>query len=314
MKFSFLISISKIRNYIFDSISSALEQNYYNEYEIVIINDGIEDNKLENYIDELFRKHERNKIIKIYKNKKNIGLTKSLNKGINLCKGKFIVRLDDDDISEKNRLNELDSIINRNDLAMLISSSYLKINKSGKVIGKKLITKKRLFSKYKYKNIIGHSSVCFNKKYITEIGLYNENFSYSQDFELWNRCIIQNKNNIFVSNKFLVKIRHHEDTVSYKHSYAQRFNSIKVCLASKYTNRYKQIVDLQQENIDTYINNLKNEFIKNDYKALRFCYFYESNISLNLEHIWLIKLIIIIYFRNPQLLFHKVSSKIFGLK
>ena len=314
MKFSFLMSISKIRNYITESISSALEQNYSNEYEIVIINDGIKDNELEKYIEKAFSTHNKYKIIKIFKNKKNIGLTKSLNHGINLCRGHFIVRLDDDDLSEKNRLSELEFIINKDNLIMLISSSFYKINDRGNIIGKKILTVNKLLSKYKYKNILGHSSICFNKQYIKEIGLYNENFYCSQDFELWNRCIIKNKKNIFISKKILVKIRQHKDTVSHKNSFAQRFNSIKVCLASKYTSSYQQIVNLQHDDIDSYISNLQNVLLKKDYEALRYCYFYEQNRRPNINYIILIHLISVIYFKNPQLLFHKANSKIFNFK
>ena len=46
------------------------------------------------------------------------------------------------------------------------------------------------------KNPIAHSTVIFNRKFILEIGCYNENYKVSQDFELWSRIMNNNiKNN-----------------------------------------------------------------------------------------------------------------------
>ena len=135
MRFSFLISVSEIRSYLKDSILSILDQNYSDFFEIKIIDDGIENFHLDNYLKEELKFHNKFNYIDIIKNDKNIGLTNSLNKGIEYCKGDFIVRLDDDDISQTNRLLELSNIIDSNKDIKLIASSHFIINENGKAQG-----------------------------------------------------------------------------------------------------------------------------------------------------------------------------------
>ena len=80
-------------------IFSILNQDYKN-LEFLIVDDCSTDNSL-SIIKKL---GENDKRIKIIENKKNIGLTKSLNKLLKISKGKFIARQDSDDASFPHRL------------------------------------------------------------------------------------------------------------------------------------------------------------------------------------------------------------------
>ena len=66
------------------------------KYNIIFIDDCSTDNSI--YIAQKYLKHKNFKLIK---NKKNIGLVKSCNKAIKLCKTKYIIRLDSDDYVKK---------------------------------------------------------------------------------------------------------------------------------------------------------------------------------------------------------------------
>lgn len=81
------------------SIESILNQTY-RDYEFLIINDG--DNK---ELIKLVKKY-NDKRIKLINNKENLGLDKSLNKGIKLAKGMYIVRMDADDIAYLDRIEK----------------------------------------------------------------------------------------------------------------------------------------------------------------------------------------------------------------
>lgn len=86
-------------DFISTAINSIEEQTYKN-IEIVVVNDNPLRKDLTDFLEGL---NEKGKIVLI-KNKKNIGLTKSLNRGLQYCNGSIIARMDADDISDKNRI------------------------------------------------------------------------------------------------------------------------------------------------------------------------------------------------------------------
>ena len=95
-KISVLMSVNNGERYLEKSIESIIHQTF-NDFEFIIINDGSHDDRL-NII-----KSYDDKRIKLINNKKRLGLTKSLNRGIELCKSEIIARMDADDISKKDR-------------------------------------------------------------------------------------------------------------------------------------------------------------------------------------------------------------------
>ena len=83
-----------------EAIESILNQSFQ-DFEFIIILDN-PDNELHiSIIEEYALKDKR---IRFYKNETNLGLTQSLNIGLSLAKGKYICRMDADDISENNRI------------------------------------------------------------------------------------------------------------------------------------------------------------------------------------------------------------------
>ena len=90
-----LMSVYNGERFLKDSISSVLNQSF-TEFEFIIINDGSTDNSI-NIIREFSFIDKRIRII----NKQNTGLTNSLNKGIEIANGKWIARVDDDDVCDE---------------------------------------------------------------------------------------------------------------------------------------------------------------------------------------------------------------------
>ena len=86
-------------NTIKQSLDSILNQTYKN-IEILVIDDFSTDTTFEILKDYSLKF----KNLKIFQNNENIGLTRSLNKLINLSSGFYIARQDADDISKNNRL------------------------------------------------------------------------------------------------------------------------------------------------------------------------------------------------------------------
>ena len=114
-KISVLMPVYNCEKFLNRSIDSILNQTFDN-FEYIIINDGSTDNSL-NII-----KSYKDKRIKIINNSKNIGISRSLNKGINYATGEYLARHDADDISDLDRLKLQLEYLDKNDVDLVDTS------------------------------------------------------------------------------------------------------------------------------------------------------------------------------------------------
>ena len=142
-----------------------------NEIEIIIVNDGSKD-----YTTEILKKFKSNKNIHILKNKKNIGLPKSINRGIRFSNGRYIVRVDSDDFIQRNYLAISKLFLDKNRIYQAVASDYLKVDQSEKILSRENCLKKEIAC-----------GIMFRKESILEIGLYNDKFLMREGHELRQR-------------------------------------------------------------------------------------------------------------------------------
>ena len=187
MKISVLMSVYKNDNpYHFEeSLLSIWDCQIFKPFEIVLIQDGPVSVSLEKII--LKWKKKLNSVLVFIANESNIGLTKSLNKGIKLCSGDLIARMDADDISLPNRFKIQSEFLKNNSKIDLIGSYLQEFNKLGDL---SLIRKYPLNFYEIKKNIhrsspMCHASVMFRKSIFVNGNQYNEKYKTSQDIALW---------------------------------------------------------------------------------------------------------------------------------
>ena len=143
-----------------NSITSILNQTY-EDLELLIMDDASTDNTYK-ICESLKNKDQR---IKLYKNKSNLGLTKSLNKLISLSSGEIIARQDSDDISKKERIEKQLKFLEENNLDACTSRA--KIMYSQKITPRfSLLLPNKLV--IKYKNPFIHGTL-FIKKNVRKI-------------------------------------------------------------------------------------------------------------------------------------------------
>tara|TARA_Y100000389_G_scaffold43936_1_gene38673 strand:- start:22745 stop:23440 length:696 start_codon:yes stop_codon:yes gene_type:complete len=193
-KISIIMSTYDSEETIESAIKSIVQQTFKN-FELLISDDCSNDNTYK--ICAEYEKSYQN--IKLFRNKKNMGLTLSLNKLIEYCSGNYIARHDSDDFSAKNRLEE-----------QLIFLK--KFNLDGCGSRAKVINSKRIipgFSYYlplslhlKYKNPLIHGTLLIKKEALQDIGGYDEDFLYAQDYKLITD-LIRNGYNVRIQNKIL---------------------------------------------------------------------------------------------------------------
>lgn len=213
-KVSVLMTIYNHQNYLKKSITSVLNQSYKN-WELIAIDNGSTDNS-KNILKSI-----KNKNIKVFFLKKNIGRTNCLNFGLKKCNGDFIAILDSDDIAYKNRLKDQINEFNLDKELFLLASDFNYMDYKNKILLKKnYIYFHNFYKKPRVlliRNIIAHSSVMYRKSLITKVGDYPKKFLYAQDYAFYLKTFKYYK--IKFLKKKLVKIRIlHKDSETFNSS------------------------------------------------------------------------------------------------
>ena len=181
---SVLLSAYNSESTIDRAIESIINQSYKN-IELLIIDDYSSDSTYEKC--DYYKNKYSN--VSIYKNEKNLGLTASLNKLLNLSNGKYIARQDADDYSSSNRLKFQINFLHMNKLDACTSRSI--IQSSNKLIPG-LSYYLPINFLIKYKNPFIHGSLLIKKKTLINLGGYDENFKFAQDYKLMSDLIKNN--------------------------------------------------------------------------------------------------------------------------
>lgn len=191
------------KKFIYEAISSILTQSVVN-FEFIIVIDG--DHAITSYL-----KGIKDNRIKLLVNEVNKGLSYSLNRAIAYSKGKYIFRMDADDIALHNRIAKQLELLKKG--KKLISARCVLINYSGEYIGE---SRKYLFHHYlRYfqtyflkLNPVIHPSVAGVREVFIE-NPYDEKVKYGQDRELWFR--ISKKYRFYFMKDALIYYRIKED-------------------------------------------------------------------------------------------------------
>lgn len=209
-KISVLMSVYNGASYLHKSIESILSQTF-TDFEFIIIDDSSTDTTckiITEYAD-------RDQRLRLFKNAENIGLTKSLNKGLALAQGEYVARQDADDVSLPQRFEKQVALLNEHPEVVLVSCNLELINSEGHLIGKleracspELIPWYLLF----YNRLAGHSQVSFRREIAKSLGGYLENRRYSQDYELWCRLVKVGK--FAIIPEVLLQQRMHSNSIS----------------------------------------------------------------------------------------------------
>lgn len=168
--------------FIKDAIESILIQTH-KRIEFIIIDDGSVDGSesiIKEYIDD-------ERIVFI--SRENKGIVYTLNQALKMANGEYIARMDSDDISAANRIEEqLHFLIKNPDFAVVGCASYI-INERSEIESHRVPPLSPFFNHALqfFGPTLTHPSVCFNKKVIGEELYYSDCYPRAEDFELWVR-------------------------------------------------------------------------------------------------------------------------------
>ena len=203
-KVSIIIPCFNLGEYIYETIESVLSQTFQN-FEIIIINDGSTDQETNRIIDEL--NNSKFKIIKT----SNQGPAKARNNGILQAQGDYILPLDADDLIAPAYLEKAVEILDGNENIGIV---YCEAEFFGKVTGKWELPDYD-FSKFLFDNVI-FSSAFFRKSDWEQTQGYNSNMSLGwEDYDFW-LSIIELKRDVYKipETLFFYRKRHESRTIS----------------------------------------------------------------------------------------------------
>ncbi len=205
-----LMAVYNGERFLRESVESILNQTF-RDFEFLIINDGSTDgtcNILHSYDDPRIR---------VVDNEQNIGLTRSLNRGLALARGEYIARQDADDRCHQIRLERQVAFMEANPEVVLLGTQVCFVNELGTparwVYSHRPVSNLGIQWRLMIDSAFIHSSVMFRRKVIlNELHGYNEAFPSRQDAELWSRVIVDHK--VQNLSETLVDLRVHTGSIT----------------------------------------------------------------------------------------------------
>ena len=230
--------------WIKESVESIINQTYSN-IEIIIIIDNPQNMGLIELLEEYEKKY---KYITVCKNSENLGLTESLNKGLKLCSGEYIARMDADDYSLPQRLEK--------QLQYIEKYNYDLVGCDFEIFNDETIirTVKGAYSFGICKTILPYESCVAHPTWLVKKSVYRalngyRNIDASEDFDFLNRAIL---NGFKIGNVpcILLRYRDNQESISHKKNIKQQ---VITRFMSEYFSRRKNF------SIEEYLNFLESK-------------------------------------------------------
>jgi len=223
--------------YLQEAINSVLQQSEA-DFEFLILNDSPDNTELENFV--LSFDDPR---IKYLKNEKNLGISVSRNKLIDLAKGKYLATMDHDDVSMPERFKKEADYLDTHPQTGVVGSWYQRMGKN-KIV--KFPTDNQIISMYLTDDsYISHSASMIRKSVLDENNIrYESEFTPAEDYALWYRLI--GKTEFHNIPEVLFLYRKHENQTSKLQTdkmYAVR-NKIRNLIREEHPDLYQKFLNL----------------------------------------------------------------------
>jgi glycosyltransferase involved in cell wall biosynthesis len=232
--------------------------------------------------------------IRYNKNEANLKLIDTLNKGIEFSKGKYIVRMDADDISLPHRLKTQFDFMEQHPNIAICGSWFESFDgKTG--VAKYVANHREIMTKMLYQCHFCHPSVIIRKGVLDDFSIkYNSDFTHAEDYDLFSR--IGEKFELANIQEVLIKYRIHIGSVSHENKDIQQRNSMIVKknlfgkigleLTEAEINFYRSIMEQNYEQSYSYLANI-NLLLEKLLMANEITAFFEKKFFRNfLAQLW----------------------------
>lgn len=230
---SVLMPVYNGEEYLREAVDSILAQTL-SDFEFIIINDGSTD------ITEDIILSYNDQRIHYYKNEKNLGIVGTLNRGLDLCKGKYIARMDADDVSMPQRFEKQVAYMNTHPDVVACGCLYTVYGKENRgavdvaIEADDVRMDMALFCQY------AHSTMMLRREILEKHALrYREDYRHAEDYKLWTELL--QYGDMVNLPEVLHSIRQCEEGISIVHSAEQKL------LANKVRKEYLNFLGVKTE-------------------------------------------------------------------
>lgn len=182
-----LIPVHNGTAFLRDAIGSVLGQTF-GDFELLLLDDASTDESRE--IIGSFRDPR----VRLERNARNVGQTATLNRGLDLARGRYVARLDQDDVSLPRRLERQVELLERRPEIDVVGTWGFVIDARGRRVG---AMRRRVRDRGSFLGalIVGecpfwHPSVVFRRDAIRALGGYDTSFAPAEDVDLWTRLAL----------------------------------------------------------------------------------------------------------------------------
>lgn len=287
--FSIIIPVYNGERHICNCLNSIREQNYKN-YEIIIVDDGSKDLTKTKIFDYKERYPEIN-IQYFYQNNSGAGLARA--KAIENSKMDYVAFLDADDIWYKNKLFEVNEILNQNNNIDFIYHDEYEID----LKGTKKIQRYRKLSGDIMEDIIVNgnpistSTVVIEKKILLKSNTFKLGKRHGEDIECWVE-VAKNKGNFYYLPKILGEYRRETSSLTLKSiEFTKDTNKVLLELYNNLENKYSieeiEKMKKRRKALNKY-NEARFYHKTGDFKQAKICYKESLNLKMLKIYIGLI--------------------------
>jgi len=230
-KVSIVLSVYNGTATLADALETALGQTFP-DFELLAVDDGSTDDSLSI----LSRYAQRDPRVRIIQNEYNVGVANSLNRGIQMARGEYIMRMDADDLNLADRLERQLNVMESRPQIGVVSCfvDFLfdyEADEETRAVQARLermrrdlaITPEKIPDVLPNQNVLYHGEVMYRKQLWIEVGGYRPELSMVEDYDLWLRMIGRTAFHIVPQTLYIR--RYGKANVSHAFSGLQKFAS-----------------------------------------------------------------------------------------
>ena len=222
-KVAVVMPVYNAEKYLVQAMESVLNQTY-KDFEIIAVNDASTDKSLE-ILSSFANKDKR---VRIFSNKENLGVTKTLNYGVLMSRSEYVARMDADDIAHPDRFAlQVDFLDKKKDI-FVVGSCFNSVSEDlSRIIWRNDVEKdpEEIAKVLLQRCCVGHPTVMMRRRVFEVLGGYSEKPEHHtiEDYEFWLR--VSKKFKIANLPQFLLTHRVHDQQVSSRISDIQKKNT-----------------------------------------------------------------------------------------